>query len=220
MYEFTKLQLTQNEFNNLVFMGPPPWWENEDEDPPGWDQKKQGKLPLEEQHRFLFKLCHKPLLKVAKKVIERSGLQGPNLDPTRVFQTVRVIARGEETPWFERHACLSQRLHKNLMEKIWIRNLTHFDGGERDKCPNGTFYIEDGNHRALVYAMHVECGALDYEPVAAIHATSWDLTSGILGHPVQSAHVLENNGRLQDNNKHLVGQFQMHLDRYERLTPS
>ena len=219
MYEFTKLQLSQDEFNNLVFMGPPPRWENEQTDPPGWNQQERGRLPLEEQHKFLLSLCHKPLKQVVEKVIERSGLQVPYLDPTRVFQKVRIIARGEDTPWFERHACLSQHLHKSLMGELWIRNLSKYDGGERHKCPSGTFYIEDGNHRALVYAMHVECGALDYEPVAAIHATSWDLVSGILGHPVQSAHVLENNGRLKDDNKHLVEQFHMHLDRYERSTP-
>ncbi len=219
MYEFTKLQLSQDEFNNLVFMGPAPWWEKEQTDPPGWNQQERGRLPLEEQHKFLLSLCHKLLKQVVEKVIERSGLQGPNLDPTRVFQNVPVVARGEEIPWFERHVCLSQHLNKSLMDELWIRNLTKFAGGERDLCPSGTFYTEDGNHRALVYAMHVKCGKLEYEPVAAIHATSWDITSGILGHPVQSAHVLENNGRLQDNNKRLVGQFQMHLDRYERLTP-
>lgn len=219
MYEFTKLQLSQNEFNNLVFMNPPPWWENEQTDPPGWNQRERSRLPLEEQHKFLLSLCQKPLKQVVKMVIERSGLQGPKLDPTCVFQNVPVVARGEKTPWFERHVCLSQHLHKSLMDELWVRNLTKFDGGERDKCPSGTFYTEDGNHRALVYAMHVECGVLNYEPVAAIHATSWDLTSGILGHQVESAHVLENNGRLQGNNRRLMNQFHMHLDRYERLTP-
>lgn len=199
MYEFTKLQLSRDEFNNLVHMGPPSLWKKE-----------------QHKHEFLLSLSYKNLKYVAQKVIEEAGIVGRDPNPTEVFENIDIIPTGDATPWFKRHACLSQHFHKRVMGDIWIRNLTKFENGERDKCPNGTFYIEDGNHRALVYAMHVECGALDYEPVSAIHATSWDLASGILGHQVQSAHVLENNGRLQEKNRHLVSQFYMHIDRYER----
>lgn len=202
MYEFTNLQLSREEFNNLVFMGPPSSWKKE-----------------KQKHEFLLSLSYKNLKYVAQKVIEKAGIKGRDPNPTEVFENIDIIPAGDETPWFKRHACLSQHFHKSLMGKIWIRNLTKFEGGERDKCPTGTFYIEDGNHRALVYAVHIECGTATYEPMDAIHATSWDLASGILGHPVQSAHVLENNGRLQDNNRRLVSQFCMHLDRYERPYP-
>ncbi len=199
MYEFTKLQLTRDEFNNLVFMGPPSSWKK--------DRHK---------HEFLLSLSYKNLKHVAQKVKEESGVEGQNPNPTEVFKNIDIIPTGDETPWFKRHACLSQHFHKSVMGKIWIRNLTNYDGGERDCCPQGTFYIEDGNHRALVYAVHIECGSATYDPVEAIHATSWNLATGILGHQVQSAHVLENHGKLQDKNRRFEGQFHMDIDRYER----
>lgn len=200
MYEFTKLQLTENEFNNLVFMGSPPWWINEEEYPPEYNQEKCPKQSVREEHRFLHSLCLRPLKYVVQKVIERSGLDGRNLNPTEVFEHIDIIARYEIEPWFKRHACLSRYFRKDLMKPIWIRNLTH---DERNQCSSKTFYVEDGNHRALVYAVRIACGAATYEPVEAIHATSWDSASGTpskaLRHSVQPATALENNGKLQKN---------------------
>ena len=197
MYEFTKLQLTENEFNNLVFMGPPPWWTNEEEYPPRYNKEKCPKLPVREGDRFLHSLGFKPLNHVAKKVIERSGLDGQNLNPTKVFENIGIIARYDENPWFKKHARISRHFCKSSMTPIWIRNLAHY---ERSQCSQ-TFYVEDGNHRALVYAVHIACGATTYESVEAIHATSWEAASETLGHPVQSATDLENNGNLQQNGK-------------------
>ena len=198
MYEFTKLQLTGNEFNNLVFMGSPPWWKNEEEYPPGYNQEKCPKQPVREEHRFLHSLCLKPLKHVVQKVIERSGLDGQNLNPTEVFENVDIVARYDKEPWFKPHAHLSLHFRKNLMKPIWIRNLTR---DERNQCSSKTFYVEDGNHRALVYAIHIACGAATYEPVEAIHATSWEPASKTLGHSVQPATILENNGKLQKNRR-------------------
>ena len=42
MYEFTKLQLEKDEFFNLVFMGAPSWWENEEEYPPCTIKKREN----------------------------------------------------------------------------------------------------------------------------------------------------------------------------------
>ena len=194
MYEFTKLQLTENEFNNLVFMGSPPWWINEEEYPPRYNQEKFHKQPVREEHRLLHSLCLRPLKYVVQKVIERSGLDGQNLNPTKVFENIDIIARYDKEPWFKKHAYISQHFRKDLMKPIWIRNLTH---DERNQCSSKTFYIEDGNHRALVYAVHIAYGAATYEPVEAIHATSWEPASKILGHSVQPATVLENSGKLK-----------------------
>ena len=73
MYEFTEFELCQEEFNNLLFMNPSTEW------------KKGGcpELPFEEEHEFLLDLCSKPLKKVVKKVVERSGLKGRKIDPQR-----------------------------------------------------------------------------------------------------------------------------------------
>ena len=198
MYHFTKLQLTENEFNNLVFMGSPSWWINEAEYPPWYNKEKCPKLPVQEEHRFLHSLCFKSLKHIVQKIIERSGLDGQNLNPQDVFENIGIIARYDKEPWFKPHARLSRHFRKNLMGAIWIRNLTL---EERNQCSAKAFYIEDGNHRALVYAVHIACGAATYEPVEAIHATSWESASETLGHPVQPATVLENNGKLQKNRR-------------------
>lgn len=177
MYEFTRLKLERDEFENLVFMGyPRPWAEDK------------------ERHGFLLDICYKPLNQVVKKVIEESGLVGNDLIPVKVFDSIDIIVNGEKDPWFRRHAHLSLSFSKGLMDKLWVRNLAPH---ERKCSPNGTFYMEDGNHRALVYAMHIELGKAIYEPVNAIHATSWDIANGILGHPMQPMSVLEHSGKLQ-----------------------
>ena len=187
LYEFTRLKLDRDEFENLVFMGYPHWW-------------KEDKA----RHTFLIDLCYKPLKKVAVKVIEKSGLDGQDIIPVKVFDSIDIIAKDENSqlekdPWFRHHACLSLSFSKGRMDKLWIRNLVNpcVDPRERGNSPDRTFYIKDGNHRALVYAVHLELGKAIYESVDAIHATSWDIASGILGHDVQKADNLEHNGKLQ-----------------------
>ena len=196
MDEFTRLQLTENEFNNLVFMGPPRWWTDEKEYPPGCDPEKTPKPPVREGDRFLASLGFKPLQHVAQKVIERSGLDRQNLNPTKVFENIDIIARYDKEPWFKQHVHISQHFHKSLMTPIFIRNLTPCER----KQPSQTFYVEDGNHRVLVYAVHIACGATTYESVKAIHATSWQ-PAKIFDHPVQSAPALEHNGKLQKSGR-------------------
>ena len=114
---------------------------------------------------------------------------------------------------------ISQCFDKDRMGELWIRNLSNYSGGEREECPTGSFYVEDGNHRALVYAMYIACGRMEYSPVDAIHATSWDLASGILNFRPQRAASLEHNGELQ-NKKRLGNEFQLpigiQINTYER----
>jgi hypothetical protein len=197
MDEFTIIQLTENEFNNLVFMGPPPWWTDAESYPPWCDPAKTPKLPVREGDKFLDNLGFKPLQDVAKKVIERSGLDRQNLNPTEVFENIDIIARYDKDPWFRKHLCISRPFHKSLMTPIWIRNLAAHERNQRSQ----TFYVEDGNHRALVYAVHIASEAATYEPVDAIHATSWESASETLGHEVASATALEHNGKLQKSGR-------------------
>jgi len=204
MYEFTELELSQEEFDNLLFMNPPDEW----------------KKPECEEHEFLLDICSKPLKVVVEKVRERSGLKGPNIDPTKVFRSIQDVKAGNENmPWFKRHFLLSKNFNKDLMNRLWIRNLTHWKHanskwvGERENHPECSFYITDGNHRALVYAMHIDCSEDTYEPAKALHATSWDIASGILGWQPQPAHALEHNGKLQRKGKshHYKGDFHMNI---------
>lgn len=120
MYEFTKLKLTRDEFDNLVFIGEPPWWSNLDEYPPCWNKEKcPEKSPITEEQKWLSKLCLKPLKDVAKKVIEKGNAN----NPTIVFENIKVKPRCDKVPWFQRHAHLSSSFSKSLMDKLWIRNL-------------------------------------------------------------------------------------------------
>ena len=79
LYEFTRLKLNRHEFDNLVFMGEPPWWRED-----------------EEWHRFLIDICYKPLKEVGKKVIERSGLQEPDRIPVKIFDSIDITAKNEK----------------------------------------------------------------------------------------------------------------------------
>ena len=186
--EFTELELDENEFDNLVCMGAPPMWEK-----------------YHEEHEFLLTLCHRPLKEVVQIVRDAGIVENPHKKPqnaTEVFKRLcdkNIKSKDMATPWFRQHKLLSENFHEELMGKIWIRNLSCYRGGERDKCPDGSFYIEDGNHRTLVYAMIVALSEETYEPIKALHATSWDIADGILGYTCHSAQGLEHNGKIPSN---------------------
>ena len=195
LYEFTKLKLSEEEFFNLVFMNASPSWKSKPD-----------------EHKFLLSICGVSLKEVVKKVVEEASYDGS--DPTEVFRNIDVVTESSNKPWFERHVCISQCFDKDRMGELWIRNLSDYvdqNGkreGERKKCPAGSFYVDDGNHRALVYAMHIKFGKMRYNSVNAIHATSWDITSGVLNFRPQRAASLEYNGELQDQ-KTLSKEFQL-----------
>ena len=223
-YEYTKLELEKEEFYNLVFMGAPSWWVNINEYPPCWDKEKNPYLPMPERQKILNSLCFKPLKKVVGLVIDESGLEARNHTAAEIFDNIKINARGENYPWFKPHAELAECFETNLMPRLWIRNLAHH---ERQLVPQGSFYANDGNHRALVYAMLVECNQIHYKPVKALHATSWDIASGILGYNPQSANNLEHNGKFQhESHLHMVvhkGGYSLpgiRIDTYKRRNKS
>ena len=192
MYKFTKLDLTEEEFFNLHFMNSPPC---------GF------------QNDFLDSICSLPLKHVADKVIKESRYNGD--DPTKIFRGIDAKPKNETTPWFEHHALISEHFHRKLMDRLWIRNLMKGESGERCKQPECSFYVVDGNHRALVYAVHVLCGKESYQPVKALHGTSWDIASGILGWQPNPASALENDGKLIGRTGTYKCQLHMHIELYE-----
>ena len=230
LYEFTELQLDKEEFDNLVFMNAPPWWE----------EHYFPNYPFEEEQKFLLSLCCQPLKEVVIKVMERAGIEknsltptvvkvgessGQQLNSTTIFEKLLDISArdkggsSELEPWFKSHENLSRCFNKDLMPPIWIRNLSDHEYGERKKCPNGTFYIEDGNTRALIYALKVALEKVEYTPFPAIHATSWGIAAEILDHLPQKASELENNGVLPYK-KHFKNGVRLpigiRVDTYER----
>ena len=197
-YEFTKLELDKDEFHELIFMGPPPIWE---------------KNPQE--HRFLRSLCFKPLKDVVELVMEETCKEKTSAES--VFDgLLHIKAKNESAPWFEKHKIISHAFDKRLMDRLWIRNITK---GGKEKESGGKFYMQDGNHRALVYAIVLKCAGSSYEKVNALHATSWDIAQGILGYSIQSAHELENNGIFNQGGRYEISGFDAPITLYERITP-
>jgi len=164
-YEFTNMNLSREEFDKLIFMVNPREWEDHPHDP---------------SYKFLLGICYNQLKDVVQKVINES--ENVAKSAVEVFRGLRHIRVKEgDHPWFERHLILAEHFNKSLMTKLRIRNRTE-GGPEQDS--GGNFYIQDGIHRALVYAVRVECGEEKYDDVEVLHASSWDVAMGILAYHI------------------------------------
>ncbi|MDE0638441.1 MAG: hypothetical protein OXI43_21575 [Candidatus Poribacteria bacterium] len=204
-YVLTDIELTRDEFDNLIFMGPPPIWK---------------KYPS--QHRLLLGMCFKTIKEVVEIITN-----GKNLHSTSsvdVFQNLQKIVakqpsgQDESDPWFRKHLILTKKFDETLMDPIWIRNPS-IHGEEKQYCGKDQrhFYMQDGNHRALVYAIRVACGEEDYKPVKAVHATSWKFAEGILRYIIQEHTALEHDGRLHPENQDYVTGFGASIEIYKRI---
>lgn len=202
LYEFTEFHLDYYEFINLVFMNAPDWWES---DP--------------DHHDLLLNLCGKSLYQVVKRIKKEVGTIEPEPDQEIVYpnhieifnKLQHIVAKKkngelEDEPWFNSHFDISKNFDLNIMPPIWIRNLTGDLGrdklSEREKCQRGSYYIEDGCTRALIYAMKIlkdPNPQTKFQGFPVIHATSWEMASGYLERLPQKADVLENKGVFQYN---------------------
>lgn len=184
IYEFTHLRVSKTDFDKLVFMNPP---EGKDK----W------------HNSTLEGLCVRPLNEVAGEAIRLSGARKAD-GATKIFENLDIGSHDDAPEsWFTKHAEICRHFRKSYMPPIWIRNLGKHDGklvsrpiAQDSACK---YFIDDGNTRALVYAVRLACGEERYEPIKAIHATSWDFTMGILGHQPQLASELYYEGELQSN---------------------
>ena len=139
----------------------------------------ERKLSFEEFHNLVFmlappdenwdeyfpfrnSLCGKTL----ETIIEKIKHKGDN--PLEIFHEL-----SKEDDWFESHFVLSARFDPRLMGHLWIRDLREH---EKEQGIKGSFYIDDGGHRALVYALYLACKQLDYKetPVMAYHGATWE----------------------------------------------
>lgn len=193
-YEFTEVGLTREEFDHLIFMGAPPIWK----------QYKDENKDL----NFLYNLCHKPLKDVVTAIVKKVGHTEGAYSVFKMLDKMDIKAKKdddsyESNPWFRPHMLISKGFEKEVMGELWIRNLAKHER-KKDACSDGSFYLEDGGHRALVYAVRLECEEEQYDekhPIKALHATSWDIADGILGHSCQPVKALEHNGKLQLDGK-------------------
>ncbi|MCY3549103.1 MAG: hypothetical protein OXH39_01485 [Candidatus Poribacteria bacterium] len=109
-----------------------------------------------------YPLCGKTLETIVKKIKHKGD------NPVEIFHEL-----SKEDDWFKSHFVLSARFDPRLMGHLWIRDLRE---QEKEQGINGSFYIEDGGHRALIYALYLAFEQLDYDkaPVMVYHTKTWE----------------------------------------------
>ncbi|MXZ01212.1 hypothetical protein F4Y93_11420 [Candidatus Poribacteria bacterium] len=101
-----------------------------------------------------------------KEVVNRILEVYPYESPIEVFKHL-----SEDESWFEGCFIISARFDPRLMGELLIRPLTDYE--KPAHSPKIRFYLEDGNHRALVYAVFLRLCAETYQPVGVIFSKDW-----------------------------------------------
>ena len=116
--------------------------------------------------RLVDTLTPKGKSRTLKEVVDRILTVYPYERPIHVFKQL-----SEDEPWFEGCFLISARFDPRLMGELLIRPLTAYE--KPAHFPNIRFYLEDGNHRALVYAVFLRLCAEAYQPVRVIFSKDW-----------------------------------------------
>ena len=101
-----------------------------------------------------------------KEVVDRILKVYPHESPIQVFKHL-----SEDEPWFEGCFLISARFDPRLMGELLIRPLAAYE--KPAHSPKIQFYLEDGNHRALVYAVFLRLSEETYQPVRVIFSKDW-----------------------------------------------
>ena len=101
-----------------------------------------------------------------KEVVDRILKVYPYQSPIKVFKQLSA-----DEPWFEGCFIISARFDPRLMGELLVRPLTAYE--KPAHSPEIRFYLEDGNHRALVYAVSLRLHAVAYQPVRVIFSRNW-----------------------------------------------
>ena len=146
--EYSPCYLDEAQFNNLVFMGTNKWvWSG--------------------CHELVDKLTPICEPRMLKAVAERILTEYPYDRPIQIFKHL-----SKDEPWFEGCFIVSARFDPRLLGELKIRPL---DTEEKRVSPDGSFYLEDGNHRALVYAVFLRLDKkIEYKSVRAIVSEDWE----------------------------------------------
>ena len=111
-------------------------------------------------------LTSKGKSRTLKEVVDRLLEAYPYQSPIHVFKHL-----SEDEPWFEGCFLISARFDPRLMGELLIRPLAAYE--KPAHSPKIRFYLEDGNHRALVYAVFLRLCAETYQPVRVIFSEDW-----------------------------------------------
>ena len=145
--EYKIFTLSESDFDDLVFMeANDSVWAN--------NQKLVDILTPKGKSRTL------------KEVVDRILKVYPHESPIKVFKQL-----SEDEPWFEGCFIVRARFNPRLMGELLIRPLTAHE--KPAHSPNIRFYLEDGNHRVLVYAVFLRLCAETYQPVRVIFSKDW-----------------------------------------------
>ena len=101
-----------------------------------------------------------------KEVVDRILKAYPHENAIKVFKHL-----SEDEPWFEGCFLISARFDPRLMGELLVRPLASYE--KPAHSPKIRFYLEDGNHRALVYAVFLRLDAETYQPVRIIFSKDW-----------------------------------------------
>lgn len=72
--------------------------------------------------------------------------------------------------WFAGCIAMNGTFDPRLIRELWVRDLLKH---EKNQSANGTYYIEDGSHRALVYALNLDFNVVEYIPIKVRWCKSW-----------------------------------------------
>lgn len=72
--------------------------------------------------------------------------------------------------WFENCIIMNGTFDHRLIGELWVRDLLNH---ELEQSSESKYYIEDGSHRALVYALNLDFNAVEYIPVKIRWCKSW-----------------------------------------------
>ena len=101
-----------------------------------------------------------------KEVVDRILKVYPHKSPIKVFKQL-----SDDEPWFEGCFIISARFDPRLLGELLVRPLTTYE--KPAHSPEIRFYLENGNHRALVYVVFLRLCAKAYQPVRGIFSKDW-----------------------------------------------
>ena len=139
--------LNEMDFNDLVFM------------------EANDKVWADNQ-TLVDALTPKGKSRTLKEVVDRILKIYPYQSPIEVFKRL-----SEDEPWFDGCFIISARFDLRLLGELLIRPLAAYE--KPAHSPKIRFYLEDGNHRALVYAVFLRLHTVVYQPIRVIFSRDW-----------------------------------------------
>ena len=117
--------------------------------------------------KLVEKLTPKDKSRRLQDVVSRILTEYPCESPIEVFKHL-----SENESWFDGCFIMSARFDYRLLGELKVRPL---ELEEKGVSSEGSFYLEDGNHRALVYLVFLHLGLIkEYKPVRAIVSEDWE----------------------------------------------